>query len=37
MLIEAVQKILCTETKDSAEEALQFAVAFEEGIKRQVS
>ena len=32
-----VQERLCTEPKDNPEEALRFAVAFEEGIKRQQS
>ena len=31
----AVQERLCTEPKDSPDEALQFAFAFEKGIKRQ--
>ena len=32
-----VQEGLCTDPKDNPEDALQFAVAFEEGIKRQQS
>ena len=32
-----VQERLCTEPKEHPEEALRFAVAFEEGVKRQKS
>ena len=34
---KAVQERLCTEPKNSPNEALQFAVAFKEGVKRPIS